>query len=416
MRVAFLVDQFPTLSETFILNQITGLIDRGHEVDIFSDRLGNTTKIHPQVEHYQLLNHTYYTPIPVNRFWRVIKGIGVFLGNFQKAPKTLLATLNFLKYQYSDYGEHALPLRAFYLAIPFLDKPPYDIIHCHYGRNGLKALILKDMGVLQGKIITVFHGNDLSRYLQTYGKQIYNKLFTEGDLLQPISQHWQRQLIDLGCPEDKIVVHRMGIDATKFSFTPRHLSQDNQIRLITIARLVEKKGIEYGIQAVAQLAKIHQNIEYQIIGDGPLREDFQQLIDKLDASNKIKLLGWRQQQEILQILQEAHIFLLPSVVSKDGDREGIPVSLMEAMAMGLPVVSTYHSGIPELVTDGVSGFLVPERDVAALVAKLDYLIKHRECLSNLGYAGRQQIEENYEINQLNERLVEIYQQLLKSNN
>jgi colanic acid/amylovoran biosynthesis glycosyltransferase len=412
MRIAFLVDQFPTLSETFILNQITGLINRGHEVDIFSDRPGNISKIHPDVERYQLLKHTYYTPIPINLFWGIFKGIGLLIINFHKAPKTLLRTLNFFKYPYSEYGEFALPLRAFYLALPFLNQLPYEIIHCHYGRNGLRALILKDMGILQGNIVTAFHGNDMSRYVQTYGKEVYQKLFEKGNLLQPISQYWQRKLIDLGCPENKIVVHRMGIDCSEFFFTPRSYPKDNKIRLVTIARLVEKKGIEYGIKAVAKVARNNHNLDYQIIGDGILRENLQELIKELDATEIIKLIGWKEQKEICEILQKSHIFLLPSVISKEGDCEGIPVSLMEAMAMGLPVISTYHSGIPELIQDGISGFLVPERQVDLLAEKLSYVIHHPELWSNIAYTARQQIEKNYEINQLNDQLVKSYQQLL----
>lgn len=170
--------------------------------------------------------------------------------------------------------------------------------------------------------------------------------------------------------------------------------------------------MEYGIRAVAKLASVNQNIEYNVVGDGPLREDLQRLIQELNAGDVVKLLGWKQQQEIVEILNDADILLAPSVTSKDGDQEGTPVVLMEAMAMGLPVVSTKHSGIPELVENGVSGFLVPERDVDTLVEKLGYLIEHPELWSGMGRAGRAYIEEHYNIDKLNDRLVNIYQHLL----
>lgn len=412
MRIAFIIDQFPALSETFILNQITGLIDRGHEVDIYPDLPGDTSKMHPDVEKYQLLDRTYYSKMPSGRLLRTLKGSGLLLGNFSKDPVVVLRSLNVFKYKFSEYGEQGKLLKLFYATVPFLEKQPYDIIHCHYGRNGIRGLLLREIGILQGKLITSFHGFDISSYLTKYGERIYNQLFGAGDMFLPISEAWKRRLMELGCNENKIVVHRMGIDGKKFSFTPHRLQASGKIKIVTIARLVEKKGVEYGIRAVAKLAKVKQNIEYNIIGDGPLKENLQQLIDELDAADTVKLLGWKQQRELIEILNQAHIMLAPSVTSKDGDREGIPVTLMEAMAMGLPILSTQHSGIPELVKNGESGFLVPERDAEALTQKLAYLLDRPEMWPDMGRAGRTHVEEHYDINKLNDRLVEIYQNLL----
>lgn len=411
MRIAFLIDQFPTLSETFILGQITGLIDRGHEVDIFTDRPGNKAQMHPEVDHYQLLDRIYYNRVPTNILWRVIKAIILFGVCIFKAPKTLLQVLAFPEYKSSKYGEFADFLKPFYLIIPFLNKSPYDIIHCHYGRNGLKAILLKDLGVIQGKIIVAFHGYDISRYLQVHGEDVYNYLFSTADLLQPISYYWQQKLIALGCNKTKIIIHHMGIDCNKFTFL-FYRSSSAKIRIVSIARLVEKKGLKYGIEAVAKLVSSHPQLEYQIIGDGVLRADLQRLIDQLNVGENVKLLGWREQQELAAIIADADLVLAPSVTSLDGDCEGIPVSLMESMAKGLPVISTYHSGIPELIEDGVSGYLVPEKEVEALATKLNYLLTNPEIGRRMGLAGRKTVETDYNIEILSDLLVEIYQQLI----
>ena len=114
----------------------------------------------------------------------------------------------------------------------------------------------------------------------------------------------------------------------------------------------------------------------------------------------------------MKILSNSDILLAPSITAHDKDQEGIPVVLMETMAMGLPIISTLHSGIPELVQDGISGYLVPERDVDALAEKLNYLIEHPELWSEMGKAGRAFVEENFNIDKLNDRLVEIFQSLL----
>lgn len=409
MKIAFLVGEFPALSQTFILNQITGLIDRGHDVDIYAPVSGDEPKIHSDVEKYNLLERTFYSPqIPKNYLFRTLKGIRLLLANSLKEPVVLLRSLNVFK-----YGKQAASLRLFYSAIPLLyRRSPYDIVHCHFGPNGLKGSLLQDIGALQGKLVTAVHGYDMALYLQRAGESVYNQLYDKGDLFLPISERWKRRLIELGCPEKKILVHRMGIDCKRFSFTPRHLQADRRVRLVSIGRLVEKKGVEYAIRAVAKLAKVNPNIEYHVVGDGPMREDLQRLIQELDVDNAVTLHGWKQQQEIVEILNNAHIMLAPSVTSKKGDQEGIPVVLMEAMAMGLPIVSTQHSGIPELIQHGISGLLVPERDVNALSEKLGNLIEHPEVWSEMGRAGRRYVEEYYDIDKLNDQLVKIYEELL----
>ena len=409
MKIAFIVSTFPSLSQTFILNQITGLIDRGHEVDIFAEKAGNTSKMHPDVEKYRLVEQTYYWPLmPYNRLLRVLRGLKLlFINHRYKDPVNLLRSLNVFK-----YGKQAASLKLLYLAIPLLRKQPYDIIHCQFGPNGLKCVLMQDIRAFHGKLLTTFHGIDITKNLELFGDHIYDQLFDKGDFFLPISEHWKDRLLNLGCSETKIVVHRMGLDCRKFSFIPRQLHTSGQVCLVTVGRLVEKKGIEYGIRAVAKLVKVNQNIEYSIIGDGPLKEDLQQLVQELNVGNIVKLLGWKQQQEIVEILNNSDIFLAPSVTAKDGDQEGIPVVLMEAMAVGLPIISTQHSGIPELIENGVSGFLVPERDVDALAENLSYLIEHPEVWPEMGRAGRAYVEEHYNIDKLNDRLVEVYRQLL----
>lgn len=409
MKIAFIVGQFPVVSETFILNQITGLLDRGHEVDIYADYPGNFSKTHQDIDKYQLLDRTYYASrMPANRFFRMLKSLGLLFTNFYKDPVILLRSLNLFKYR-NKYGS----LTLLFAVVPFLKKrPSYDIIHCHFGSNGVKGRFLREIGAIQGKLIVTFHGIDITKDLQEEGERIYDCLFEAGDLFLPISNRWKQRLIELGCNEKDIVVHRMGINCRQFSFTLRELQANSPVRIVTIARLVEKKGVEYGIRAVAKLVRAKLSIEYHVIGDGPLREDLRQLIQELDANDTIKLLGWKQQQEIVEILNNAHIMLAPSVTSQDGDQEGIPVSLMEAMARGLPIVSTQHSGIPELIENGVSGFLVPEQDVDALAEKLGYLVEHPEVWTEMGRAGRVYVEKHYDINKLNNQLVEIYQKLL----
>ena len=415
MRIAFFIDRFPCLSETFILNQITGLIDRGHEVDIYCDRTDNSERMHSEVTEYQLLERVNYSPVPINLVWRCLKGIYLFLLNFLKAPAIIIRSLNFLKYNKTYYGDIGHLLSPLYLVIPWLRQKPYDIIHCHYGRNGLKAILLKDLGVIDSKIIVTFHGYDISRYLKTHGDRVYDYLFQRVDLLQPISQHWYQKLIALGCDPHKVwmQVHHMGIDCDKF-VPAENADNPDKIHIVSVARLVEKKGLSYGIQAVARLIKEYSDLQlsYQIVGNGILRTELEAQIEQLGVTKQIKLLGWKEQQEVQDITSQADIILAPSITSSQGDCEGIPVSLMEAMAQAIPVVSTYHSGIPELVEDGVTGYLVEEKQVNALTQKLEHLVNNPSLRRKMGLAGREKVLREYNIDLLCDRLVEIYHKLL----
>jgi colanic acid/amylovoran biosynthesis glycosyltransferase len=411
MKVAFIVRQFPVLSETFILNQITGLISRGHKVDIYSYPTVDIDKMHSDVEKYDLLKHThYYLYVPENYFWRLIKGLELLFRHFLKAPLLFMRSLNIFK-----YGKRAASLRLLYAIVPLLDTEAYDIIHCQFGMYGIDAMIYRDIGAIKGKLITSFRGYDISWYVKERGKDVYKELFTKGDFFLANCEFFRHRAIKLGCDEKKIVVHGSGIDCSTFTFKTRYPHPDGKIRIATTGRLVEKKGIEYSIRAIAKLANIHPNIEYNIIGDGYLKEHLQQLIQELSVTQQVKLVGWKNQKEIIEILDKTHLFIAPSVTAEDGNQDAPVNTLKEAMAMGLPVIGTLHGGIPELVKDNISGFLVPERDADAISEKLDYLIKHPEVWQQMGSSGRAYVENHYDMNQLNDELVEIYELVAKNN-
>jgi colanic acid/amylovoran biosynthesis glycosyltransferase len=410
MKIAFLVWRFPVLSEPFILNQITGLIDRGHEVDIYAcavdqDTSHGTTKVHPVVEQYRLLERTYYAPRrPESEFWRWLKGLGLFLSNFAKNPSICWKLSN------------QLGSKQFYRTIPFLGKKSYDIVHCQFGTLGLVGLSLLETGAIGGKLITTFRGIDISRYVQEQGREIYSQLFEKGSFFLANCEFFRQRAISIGCDPEQIIVHGSGIDCRKFAFKPRKFPTDGIVRIATTGRLVEKKGIEYCIDAIAQIAHIHPNIEFNIIGDGPLRQNLEAQIAKLNLARIVKLLGWKNQRELVEILDNSHIFIATSVTAADGNQDAPVNTLKEAMAMGLPAIGTYHGGIPELVEDVVSGFLVPERDAGAIAIKLLYLIEHPEIWEQMGMAGRHQVEAKYDMETLNDELTEFYQRIISRGN
>ena len=409
MKIAFIVHQFPAISETFILRQITGLLERGHEVDIFAYNWSTESTVHADVEKYQLLERTRYINLYAcsSKPVRFARRIGLLIANFHKNPRAVLDSLKF-----SKFGRGAIFLQMLNQIVPFLDRGPYDIVHCQFGPLGQLGLLLRDTGVCGGEIVTSFRGYDISSYVKLYGDHIYDDLFSRGDLFLCVCEHIKGRLLRLGCQEQKIVVHRSGVDLQSYRFCPRVANRDVGVRVLTVARLTEKKGVEYGIRAVAEVVQKHQRVEYKIAGDGPLKGELQSLIRKLKVAGNVELLGWKSQNEIAELLQKSDILLAPSLTPENGSEEGIPGVIMEAFAQSLPVVSTYHAGIPEVVEDGCSGFLVPERDVNALTEKLQALVEQPMLCVRMGSHGRRFVEAHYNIDRLNDRLVSIYDQLV----
>lgn len=407
MRIAFLLRRFPVVSQTFVLNQITGLLDRGHGVELLVESAEPGPR-HPDVERYDLIARTEYWPhVPQSSATRWLKGVGLLGQLAVRRPLAAATALNVFA-----YGRLAATMNLAYAARPIVAGRRYDIVLCHFGENGNLGMALRDLGVLSGKLVTVFHGYDLSVDLRRHGLGMYARLFRKGDLFLPISERWRTRLIELGCPESRTAVHHMGIDPKRFRMQPRAAAATGTTRLVSVARLVEKKGIEHAIRAVAALSQQGVQVNYTIVGDGPLRPHLEQLAASLGVSNSIRFAGHQAQPDVIRMVNDAHLFVAPSVVSADGDEEGIPVVLMEAMAMGVPVVATHHSGIPELVEDGVSGRLVPERDDRALATAISEMAARPDRWAVFGAAGRARVLAAFDIAALNDALVDRFARLL----
>lgn len=176
-----------------------------------------------------------------------------------------------------------------------------------------------------------------------------------------------------------------------------------------------RKGVDDGIIAVSNILKKY-NVEYSIIGDGSQRNHLQTLICDLGVQNHVKLLGYRTPSEIFDILKESHLLIHPAFTlyyGKDGSGEGVPVAMMEAMAVGLPVISTYHSGIPELVENLKSGILVKERDIQGLEKGIFYLIDYAELWNEMGSVGRQHVEKEFDMKKENIKLSTLLKSLVE---
>jgi colanic acid/amylovoran biosynthesis glycosyltransferase len=414
MRIAVVILEFPSLNETFVLDHITGLIDRGHDVDVYATAPLGESKTHEEIDRYNLLARTVYRDSrkfasPRNRLLRVAKALPLLGAGLLNNPTGALNSLNVFR-----LGRKASSLTALYDSAPFLTRSgDYDIVHCHFPENGQLAVTMRDMGIVKGKILTSFHGYNFPYFANGRMWRLYDGLLKKGDLFLACSEHMKRWFDGQGWNAAKTIVHRNAVRLGLFPAFDRTTDESGEVRLLSVGRFVEKKGFKYGVMGVAKILRRFPNLRYDIVGDGREMPAMRRLIAELGVEPNVGLLGWRDRAEILRLYQRAHLFLAPSVTSEDGDQEGIPVVLHEAMASGLPVISTLHTGIPELVDDGESGLLVPEKDPEAIADRLAYLMEHPERWNEMGRKGRKHIEEHNNIDKQIDRLTEIYRLLLE---
>lgn len=407
MKIAFLLQSFPCLSETFILNQITGLIDLGCEVKIIAFNKSPDEKQHLDVQKYGLLNKTVYINVPQSKLAKRTKAAAQTIAAFIRHPVLVYRLQKKLLTRPISFSYKEL-----FMALALL-QGNFDIVQCHYGPVGNQALLLKEIGY-KAKISTVFHGYDLSVYLNEHGPDVYRELFSKGDVFLPISTFWKQKLIALGCPEDKIRVNYMGVDADFFKPRNQKIISD-KIKILTIARFTEKKGYRYALQAFREALDTIPDMEYHIAGDGPLFEQIHKLTHDLGIENHVKFHGKVDRSQACALYNNADIFLLPSITSPEGDMEGIPVSLMEAMACGLPVITSEHSGIPELVNNGRSGFVVPEKNASMIAERIICLANKPDLRNKQGHQARIYVEEHFNNHILTRKLLEIFKEQVYAN-
>ena len=410
MRIAFLVNEFPVISEAFFLDQITWLIQQGCEVDIYAQRLCDQSLAQPEVAAHSLMDRAFQllpSPVP-SKSVRIARAFRDVAWALPQNPGVVARALC-----PSLFGRNTVRLKPFNLIIPFLARPSYDVVHCHFGPNGMMAVELRDLGAIRAPILTQFHGYDVSSYVRDKGEQVYRNLFAKGDVFLCVSERIRTRLVNWGCDKRKTRIQHVGVKVKDIPFTTRAVDVGETIQLITVARLVEKKGIEFGLRAVARLIHEYPNLKYTIVGDGPERDTLTSLVLELGIGNHVNLLGAKNRETVLTLMRDAHVLLAPSITAHNGDEEGIPVVLMEALASGLPVVSTTHAGIPELVEHGVTGLLAPERAPEELANHVRFLIAHPSECRAMALSGRRTVERGFDVDELNAQLFAEYIKISK---
>jgi len=285
------------------------------------------------------------------------------------------------------------------------------LLHIYFGHIAVHLLPL--IRAWKHPSIVSFHGADV---MVDMNKPAYREatlhMLDAATLVLVRSESLRRGLLNLGCDPKKMEIQRTGIPLDEFPFGDRTVPKDGEWRFVQAGRLIEKKGLPVTLRAFSTFSKQHPNATLTIAGEGPLLTELQNLARELGVTDRVSFTGFVSQEQLREIYYRSHIFLHPSQTGGDGNQEGIPNSMLEAMATGLPVFATEHGGIPEAIENGVSGVLVPERDEKALARTLLDAAQDPGLLSRIGAMGAQTVRKTFDLQQQAQRLEEIYLRLL----
>ena len=299
-----------------------------------------------------------------------------------------------------------------YDLVPMLRHERIDLVHVYYGHKAVKYLpMLENWG---GPFVVSFHGVDVSKFCEEPGyREALVRVFAKAKLVMARSASLIAEIRALGCPEEKLRLNRTPIPLDNFPAQIRSAPSDGAWRLVQASRLIPKKGLFTTLEALALIVPRFPKLKFILCGDGPSKPEFLARRAALRLVDHVEVRGWLSQAELLAEYQRSHLFLHPSEMTDSADQEGIPNSMLEAMATGLPVVATRHGGIPEAVTSGEDGLLVPEKNPAALAEALIQVLSHPAALESYSRHAATSVRQNFGLTQQVANLEACYHEALR---
>jgi glycosyltransferase involved in cell wall biosynthesis len=292
----------------------------------------------------------------------------------------------------------------------------FDLIHAHFFYDARYAM--RWSRAYHTPLVVTLHGVDVGvltglarlspRWLPVWLSR--GRIFRDTDLFLADSTELRDLIVELGCPPEKARVHRLGVDIDRFS--PRKMELSGTPEVLMVGRLVEKKGHEFGIRAAALARDEGLEFRLTLLGEGKFRPRLESLVRSLGLEDRVFLPGAVSHDQVRKALGTTAVLIAPSVVARNKDRESGMLAPKEASACGVPVVGTWHGGIPEIIDDGETGFLVPERNVEALGQRLIQLLQSQELRDKLGRAARAKMMREYDLRDRSAALEEIYDSVL----
>lgn len=291
------------------------------------------------------------------------------------------------------------------------------LIHAHFGPDGVIALPLaRNLGI---PLAVTFHGYDATmqdKYAKAsfWSHRVYLRrrqiLKQKARLFIAVSDYIKKNLLEQGFPSEKVVVHHIGVDPKTFQPDP---SVEREPIVLFVGRLLEKKGCEYLIRAMGKVQAARPDVELVIIGDGPMKLDLEKLATA--SLHRYRFLGSQPRQVVQSWMNRALVLGAPSVTAVTGESEGMPIVILEAQAMGLPVVSSIHSGIPDVVVHKETGFLASERDWNTLADYILRLLENKTLWQEFSQKGQERVRTVFNLRSQTEALENLYDAVLQKN-
>lgn len=320
------------------------------------------------------------------------------------------ARKNFLKRFWLKYVMRKPPVYyrgELQVLLKLLRRRPADVMHVYFGHTGVH--LLPFIEEWPQPCVVSFHGMDIQGRPQQEGyDDAMRRMLRTVPLVLARSHSLLAALEQWGCPREKLRLNRTGIPLDDFPLTQRPLPADGSWRFVQACRLIEKKGLRTALRAFAKFHALHPKSRFTIAGDGPMKDDLLLFARELGIADAVELRGFLGQRDLAALYAQSHVFVHPSEMPPDRNQEGVPNSMLEAMATGLPVVATTHGGIPEAVTHERTGLLVPERDEEALFRAMSTITDDTEMLYIYGQAASRAVREEFEQGKAIEKLESFY--------
>jgi colanic acid/amylovoran biosynthesis glycosyltransferase len=307
-------------------------------------------------------------------------------------------------------GPERVCLRALHEASLFRNQGRYDVLHCHFGTLANAVLDHRRAGFLSGRVVVHFRGYDISKFVQERGVRVYDRVFKEADAFIANCGYFRDRAIGLGCPPERIGIVGSGVAVDLFRFQERVWRPGEPLNLLGVGRLVEKKGFQFAVKAVAQLVAEGVDARLTLAGGGALFEKLQGQAASLGVAERVTFAGPATHEQIARLLDNSHILLAPSVTAADGDQDASINTVKEAMSAGCPFVTSEHGGIPELVAGVDAGVMVREGDAAAVASGVRELLSRRQEWTEMGRRGRAHVEARYSIAAVTAETLRVYDQ------
>ncbi len=406
LRVAYILLRFPHLTETFVAEEIREVQQQGESLQICSLLPPKPGPVHPTSR--ALMHQVHYAPRLCSPALWLAQVYFLF-----KHPRRYCKLLWSLMAQPAPrsiwlFKRLLIFWKGVYLT-RYLQDSEIQLVHAHFAwLSAAAAMVVSQL--LNMPLTVTAHACDI----YSPENDLLCLIAGASDRLVTISDYNKRVIVEL-CPrvaEERVEVIHCGIDLGRFQTTSIP-AEDATLRILSIGSLVEKKGHEYLIRACRRLKDRGLDFHCTIVGRGGRRAALEQLIADLGMEDVITLAGARDQAWVYEALRQSHLFALACVVAENGDRDGIPVAMMEALATGVPVVSTRVSGIPELVRHRETGWLVEEEDVEGLAAALIHLAENSELRRRLAVNGRSLVEREFNVRENTRRLAGLFLRVVR---